>query len=158
MAQRENQRAPTRLELDAYNKILALAKYSMEVCKPKQKKDKQGNFHDSKHHIPMRYSKIGDYINTTIMEFGAEILEANELYVGGNLNAEDRKQNIDRRIRLQTNAIAKTYKTEHCIRVLHEHRPFADSTITYWIYLLVTARDSMKKWKDSDVKMRRKLL
>ena len=48
-----------------------------------------------------------------------------------NLNKADRLKNYNERIRLQTKAIAKTYYIEHCIRVLHKHRPFADSTLNW---------------------------
>ena len=158
MSQLEDKRTPTKVDLDAYNKILILSTYSMGVCKPKQRKDKKGNFHDSNKHIPMRYSKIGEYIIKTIIEFGAIILDANSYYVGGNLNKNDRLNNYNNRIELQTKAIARTYEVEHCIRMLHEHRPFAESTINWWIYLLVDARKSMIAWKESDVKIRRTLL
>ena len=157
MSQLKNKQTPTDVDLDAYNKVLKLASYSMEVCKPKQRKDNKGNFHDSKHHIPMRYSKIGEFINTEITKLGAMVLNANSLYVKENLNIEDRKANYNERIRLQTVAIAMTFEVEHCIRVLHDHRPFADSTIRYWLYLLAEAREGMIKWKDSDVKKRKKL-
>lgn len=155
MSQVETKRTPTRVDLESYNKILELATYSMSVCKPKQKKDSRGVTRDSPHHVPMRYAKIGDLINTTITEIGAMILEANAIYVNSNLNAADRKANYDERIRLQTIAIALTYRVEHCIRVLHDHRPFADSTITWWMHLLVDARKSTVAWKDSDVRKRR---
>lgn len=41
MSQLEDKRTPTKVDLDAYNKILILSTYSMGVCKPKQRKDKK---------------------------------------------------------------------------------------------------------------------
>ncbi len=151
--QRKESRTPTKIELDAYNKVLELTDYSLSVCKPKTYKDKNGNVHSDNHHVPARYVKIGEYIMTTIIDIGAMILEANEKYVGKNLNPKSRKENIEERIKLQNTAIARSYRVEHCIRMLHKHRPFADSTISYWAKLLCEARKSMIAWKDSTAKM-----
>lgn len=154
MQLKEN-RTPTKIELDAYNKILKLTNYSMEVCKPKVKTDKNGIKHNDNHHVPMRYSKVGEYIIQSLVEMGALILEANDYYINKNLNQKDRKNNVEERIKLQTRAIAISYRVEHCIRTLHEHKPFADSTISYWIGLLCSARKSMINWKDSTVDIRK---
>ncbi len=151
--QRKESRTPTKIELDAYNKMLELTDYSLSVCKPKTYKDKNGNVHSDNHHVPARYVKIGEYIMTTIIDIGAMILEANEKYVGKNLNPKSRKENIEERIKLQNTAIARSYRVEHCIRMLHKHRPFADSTISYWVKLLCEARKSIIAWKDSTARM-----
>ena len=42
--QRKENRTPTKIELDAYNKILELTDYSMGVCKPKTYTDKKEMF------------------------------------------------------------------------------------------------------------------
>lgn len=152
--QLKEKRTPTNIELDVYNKLLELTDYSMSVCKPKQKKDKNGILHDNNHHIPKRYSQVGEYIAKTLIEIGAIVLEANGYYVGNNLNKEERLMNFNERLRLQRIAIAQTYRIEHCIRVLHFHKPFADSTISYWIHLLVESRKSMVSWKDSTARKR----
>ena len=57
----------------------------MEVCKPKVKKDKDGKNRESNHHVPTRYSRIGDRIVDTLLDIGGIILEANEIYIGNNL-------------------------------------------------------------------------
>lgn len=152
--QLREKRTPTKVELDAYNKLLELTDYSMSVCKPKQKKDNNGVLHDNNHHVPKRYGQIGEYIVKTIIEIGATVLESNDYYVGNNLNKEERLTNYNERIKLQRKAIAKTYQVEHCIRVLHFHKPFADSTISYWIHLLVESRKSMVSWKDATIRKR----
>lgn len=152
--QLKGQRTPTKVELETYNKILDLTNYSMGVCKPKVKTDKNGIKHNDNHHVPMRYSKVGEYIVKSLVEMGALILEANDYYINKNLNPQNRKENIESRIKLQTQAIAISYRVEHCIRTLHKHKPFADSTIEFWIGSLCDTRKSMIKWKDSTVKMR----
>lgn len=155
MSQLEINRTPTEIDLDAYNKILELSTYSMEVCKPKTKKNKDGTTRSSNHHIQARFRKVGEDIEQNIFSIGAMTLEANELYIGKNLNKADRLENYNERIRLQTKAIAKTYYIEHCIRVLHKHRPFADSTLNWWTHLLVETRRSLIAWKNSDVRGRK---
>ena len=152
--QLKEKRTPTNVELDAYNKLLKLTDYSMSVCKPKQKRDEKGILHDNNHHVPQRYNQIGEFIVKTLIGIGAIVLEANGYYVGNNLNREERMMNFNERIRLQRAAIAQTYRIEHCIRVLHFHKPFADSTISYWIYLLVETRKSLVSWKDATARKR----
>ena len=152
--QLKDKRTPTNVELDTYNKLLELTNYSMSVCKPKQKKDKNGVLHDNNHHVPQRYCKVGEYIVNTLFDVGAIVLETNNYYIGSNLNQEERLNNFNNRIKLQTIAIAKTYRIEHCIRVLHFHKPFADSTISYWIFLLSETRKALISWKDSTVRKR----
>lgn len=129
MSQLKSKQANTAVELNTYNKILDLSTYSMSVCKPKQRKDNKGVLHDDSHHVPKRYSYIGDSIMNDIAEIGAMVLEANAYYVKANLNEQDRKENYNKRIELQTVAYPKTFHIEHYIRLLNDHEPFADSTI-----------------------------
>ena len=89
LSQLEINRTPTEIDLDAYNKILELSTYSMEVCKPKTKKNKDGTTRSSNHHIQARFRKVGEDIEQNIFSIGAMTLEANELYIGKNLNKAD---------------------------------------------------------------------
>lgn len=141
---------PLKIELDVYDVCLKLTEYSMGVCKPKVTKDKLGKNRESPHHIPTRYNHIGQDLLGILFEIGGYILEANEIYVGANLNKEERKNNYLKRIEMEKYCLSKTYTIEHYIRVLNDHKPFADSTITYWIAQVVELRNKLKKWIDSD--------
>lgn len=96
MSQRVDERVHTKDCLAVYTKALELTKYSMEVCKPKVKKDKDGKNRESNHHVPTRYSRIGDRIVDTLLDIGGIILEANEIYIGNNLKPEERIANLKR--------------------------------------------------------------
>lgn len=138
--------------LDAYTKALVLSKYTMETAKPKQKK-KNGKAYNSNKHIPMRYAELGKELTQLSVDIGSLILEANTAwYVGGNLNIADRRDNYIERIKLEKQAIAKTYRMEHIVRVLHEHKPFADSTFNYWIKLICETRKETIAWRDSEIR------
>lgn len=67
MSQRVDERTHTKDCLAVYTKTLELTKYSMEVCKPKVKKDKDGKNRESNHHVPTRYSRIGDRLVDTLL-------------------------------------------------------------------------------------------
>lgn len=154
MSQVVNERTPTYIELDAYNKSLKLLTYSMEVCKPKTKtklgRGENGeeikHTYESNHHIPARYQSMGNRLLDALLDMSSAILEANEIYVGPNISKEERQENYMERIYLQKKAIGDSFYAENIVRILHEHKPFADSTIGYWIKLLVEARKSTKAW------------
>lgn len=151
MAQRVDERDPTRVELDCYNKILKLNDHVMSVCKPKEK-------NVNNHHIPKRNAGIGKQLMEACVECGADILEANEnFYVGKNFDIESRLENYEERIKLQKHAIRLTYRMEHIVRVLHFNKPFAESTIKYLMDLLCEARTMLVAWRDSEIKMTKQL-
>lgn len=152
MSQRTDQRVKTKEELDVYTKCLKLTSYTMERCKPQNKKDKDGNIKENRHNIPARYAEIGKLMQQIVFEMGADILEANEIYVNANLNREDRLKNYKSRVELQNHAIRLTYRLEHMIRVMNDHRPFANNTLTYWVGLLVDVRELVIAWKDRDIR------
>lgn len=145
MSQRTDERDPTRIELECYNKLLKLSDHTLSVCKPKDK-----NVNNK--HIAKRHASIGHKLEDIVIDMGADILEANEIYVNSNLNVDTRKKNYRERIKLQNHAKQLTYRMEHIIRILHYNRPFADSTITYWMNLLVETRQLIKAWRDSDIR------
>ena len=146
MSQRTDQRNPTRVELEAYNKCLKLSEHVMSVCKPK---DKNVNTH----HIPKRNTGLGRMLMESCVEMGADILEANMIYVGNNLDAETRLRNYSERIALQDHAKRLSFRMEHIFRILHFDRPFAESTSSYMMDLLVETRDLITAWRESDLKM-----
>lgn len=151
MSQRVDQRDPTRIELDCYNKILKLNDHVMSVCKPK---DKNVN----NHHIPKKNISIGKILMDSCVECGADILEANEgYYVGKNLEPITRLKNYQERISLQKHAIRLTYRMEHIIRVLHFDKPFAESTIKYMMDLLCELRAGLVSWRDSETDVSKQL-
>lgn len=148
--QRKDQRTPTRVDLDAYNAILKLTVYTMEACKPKSKEDKAGKTVENHHHVPARYSHIGEDIVREVINAGAYILEADKTYVGENIPADELRSHFRRRIELEDMALGALYRAEHMIRALHDHRPFADSTITYWVSLIVNARNLVSGLRSRD--------
>jgi hypothetical protein len=151
MAQRTDERTPTKDELKAYECALELAAFTWSASKPKRKRDKKGNEHDSNKHVPMRYSELGKELVKLSTDIGALVLEANVgYYVGKNLNQTDRGKNYIKRIELEQDAYALTFRMEHIVRLLHERRPFADSTFTHWLVLICTVRGKIKAWRDSE--------
>ena len=150
MAQRVDERDPTRVELDAYNKLLKLNDHILSVCKPKEK-------NVNNHHIPKRNVGLGRMLMEAVVDCGSDILEANMIYVGSNLDEKNRLENYDNRIRIQEHAIRLTYRMEHILRVLHFDKPFAESTIKTAMDLLCETRSLLEGWKESDVKMSKKL-
>ena len=151
MAQRADQRDPTRVDLDCYNKALKLSGHVMSVCKPK---DKNVNTH----HIPKKNLGLGRQLMDTVVELGADILEANEIYVGANLGKEEQLEARKERVRLQEHAKRLTYRAEHIFRILHFDRPFADSTSGYMMDLLMETRSMITRWRESELKEVKKLL
>lgn len=143
MSMRVDQRSPTLVELEVYNKCLKLTDHTLSVCKVKENKT-------NNKHIVKRQLRMGQMLVELVVQIGADIIEANNKYVGGNLNNEDRQRHYKERLLLQEHAKSLTYRMEHIIRVLHFNRPFADSTITYWITLLVDTRNLLIKWKEKD--------
>lgn len=147
---RVDQRDPTLIELDAYNKLLKLSDHILSVCKPK---DKNANAH----HIPKRHAGIGRMMVEEVVAIGADILEANEIYVGNNLDADSHISHLRKRIELQDDAIWRTYRIEHIFRVLHFDYGFAESTAKYMMDMLCETRGLLVKWKDSTSKMSKQL-
>lgn len=143
--QRTDQRSPTRVELDVYNKVLKLSDHVLSVSKPK---DKNVNTK----HIPKRNAGLGRQLMEACVELGADILEANEIYVGGNLNIEQRIENYKERIKLQDHAKRLTYRLEHIFMILHTDRPFAESTSGYMMNLICETRALIIAWRESDTK------
>ena len=150
MSQIKAKRRPTRVNLEAYNKVLDLSEYTMSACKPKQKKNSDGSVSDDNHHVPMRYKFMGDDITRLVCEAGGLILEANEIYVAKNIQVEVRIRHYHRRIELQERAIGHLFRVEHMVNMLQMHRPFAESTIRYWTGLIVTARAAVIAWCNGD--------
>lgn len=149
--QRTDQRSPTRVELDCYNKVLKLSDHIMSVSKPK---DKNVNTK----HIPKRNLGLGRQLMEDAVELGADILEANEIYVGTNLDPEQRLQNYKDRIELQDHAKRLTYRIEHIFRILHFDRPFAESTSSYMMDLLCESRKLIIAWRESDMRAAKQLM
>lgn len=143
MAQRTDQRKPTRIDLECYQKCIKLTNHTLSVCKVKEKQT-------NNKHIVKRQLKLGQMLIDSVVEMGANIIQANEMFVGANLNINERIVNFQTRLRLQHEAISLSYRMEHIIRVLNDDRPFADSTLTYWVMLLVETRNLLVEWKDSD--------
>ena len=152
MSQRTDQRVKTKEELEVYTKCLKLTSYTMERCKPQNKKDKDGNIVENLHNVPARYAKVGELILADAFEIGADILETNGIYVNANLNREDRLENYKSRFKLQNHAIRLTFRLEHMIRALNDHRPFAGNTLDYWTGLVVDVRTLLIAWRDRDVR------
>ena len=149
--QRTDQRSPTRVELECYNKVLKLSDHIMSVSKPK---DKNVNTK----HIPKRNLGLGRQLMDTAVELGADILEANEIYVGLNLDPGQRLANYRERIKLQDHAKRLTYRIEHIFRILHLDRPFAESTSSYMMDLLCESRNQIIAWRESDYKAAKQLM
>lgn len=150
MSQRVDQRDPTKVELLAYDKALKLTDHILSVCKPKEQ-------NVNTKHIPKRNVGLGRQLMDAAVEMGADILEANSIYVGANLPYNDRLANYKRRIALQENAKRLTFRIEHIFRVLHFDRPFADSTTTYMMALVTETRDVIAAWRDSEVQTAKRL-
>lgn len=144
MSLRVDERQETLAELDVYNKCLKLTDHTLSVCKVKENKT-------NNKHIVKRQLKLGYKLIDMAVEIGANILEANNIYVGKNTSKENRIKNYYARIELQDGAKRLTYRMEHTIRVLHFNRPFAESTINYWVDLLMETRNLLIKWKEKDV-------
>ncbi len=151
MSLRVDERKPTLTELDVYAKCLKLTDHTLSVCKVKEKKT-------NTHHIVKRQLKLGYKLIDLCIDIGANIIEANNIYIGENINVESRIDNLNARIKLQDEAKRLTYRMEHIIRVMHFNRPFADSTLTYWVSLLLETRNLLIKWKEKDIFKRNLLL
>lgn len=152
MSQRVDERFPTLDRLEVYNKCLRLTDHTLSVCKIKD------NGNNTKKHLIKRQIRIGQDLTDLVIQIGADILEASNIYVEENLNKEDRLKNYEKRIEIQNHAKSLTYRMEHIIRVLHFNRPFAESTIGYWIELLIETRGLLTNWRDRDYSNYKKLL
>lgn len=152
MSQRVEQRTPTSAELDAYSLCLALTEFTFGVCKPR---DKNGENHK---HIPKRFGSIARQIEYLVVQMGALILEANEIYVRDNLNKEDRIKHYKQRIDLQNKAVSISYQLEHYMQVMNRAIEFADSTISHWCESMWTTRRTLLAWKAKDMSMLRELI
>ena len=143
MALRIDQRTPTACSLDAYNKLLLLSDHVMSVAKPKEPKP-------NNKHIPERFVNIANKMVDCIIDMGADILEANEIYVGANLDKETLKNRYADRIELEETAKRKSFRLEHIFRMLHFDVEFADSTATYMMQLITEERSLLVKWIESE--------
>ena len=143
MALRIDQRTPTACSLDAYNKLLLLSDHVMSVAKPKKPKP-------NNKHIPKRFVNIANKMVDCIIDMGADILEANEIYVGANLDKETLKNRYADRIELEETAKRKSFRLEHIFRMLHFDVEFADSTATYMMQLITEERSLLVKWIESE--------
>ena len=143
MALRIDQRTPTACCLDAYNKLLLLSDHVMSVAKPKEPKP-------NNKHIPKRFVNIANKMVDCIIDMGADILEANEIYVGANLDKETLKNRYADRIELEETAKRKSFRLEHIFRMLHFDVEFADSTATYMMQLITEERSLLVKWIESE--------
>lgn len=151
MAQRTDQRKQTRPELEVYTKALKLSDHILSVCKPKEK-------NVNTKHIPKRNIGIARLMMEAAIELGADILEANEIYVSSQQDKENRIENYEERIQLQNHAKRLTYRIEHIYRILNADRPFADSTNSYMMDLICETRNLLIGWKESDVRALKKIL
>ena len=145
MALRIDQRTPTACSLDAYNKLLLLSDHVMSVAKPKEPKP-------NNKHIPKRFVNIANKMVDCIIDMGADILEANEIYVGANLEKETLKNRYADRIELEETAKRKSFRLEHIFRMLHFDVEFADSTATYMMQLITEERSLLVKWIERAMK------
>ena len=143
MALSIDQRTPTACSLDAYNKLLLLSDHVMSVAKPKEPKP-------NNKHIPKRFVNIANKMVDCIIDMGADILEANEIYVGANLDKETLKNRYADRIELEETAKRKSFRLEHIFRMLHFDVEFADSTATYMMQLITEERSLLVKWIESE--------
>lgn len=143
MSRRIDERTQTLVNFDVYQKLLDLSDFTFSVCKPKEK-----NINNK--HIPKRLISVGNMAIEAVTEIGALIMEANDIYVGKNIEPPERLQRYVERVELESNAKMITYRLEHIMRVLHKQCEFADSTITHWVGLLVETRTLIEKWRDSD--------
>lgn len=161
MSQRKDQRAPTSVDLEAYNQVLHLSEVTMRICKVKEKKVNNRIVPEEKnsnnHHIAKRYAPIANLAMEATIQIGALILDANDLYVGSRTDVDTRIRHYHKRIEMQEQALGLTYRLEHIIRFLHDTNNFANSTITDWIGALVNTRESIKAWSNSDNRELRKL-
>ena len=145
MSQRVDERTPKRVELDVYDKILKLSSHVLSVCKPRDNKPNDK-------HIPKRHAATGHMMIECCIEMGADVLEANNIYVGNNIDAEERKYNYQQRIELQQRAKRTTYRIEHIFRILYEEKPFAESTTKYMLDLICEVRQLLIAWREHDTK------
>lgn len=150
MSQRKDQRAPTSVDLEAYNQVLHLSEVTMRICKVKEK-------NCNNHHVAKRYVPIANLAMESTIQMGALILDANDLYVGSRADIDTRIRHYHKRIEMQEQALGLTYRLEHIIRILHDANNFANSTLTDWVSALVSTRDSIKAWSNSDNRELRKL-
>ena len=150
MSQRTDERTPKRVELETYDKILKLSAHVMSVCKPKENKP-------NNKHIPKRNASVGKMLLDCCVEMGCDVLEANTIYVGANLNRAERIQNYLDRIELQTHARRLTFRMEHIFRMLFQDNPFAESTTKYMLELICEVRGLLTAWRDADIKVSRSL-
>lgn len=141
--QRADERAPSLANLEVYQKNLQLCEHACSVCKPRDKKP-------NNHHIPKRFVRLGDELMSLCVDIGADIIEANEVYVGRNIPEDELIENYKDRLKLQYKAKRKTYRIEHISRVLHYQVEFADSTITYLIQLIYEQRQLLIAWYEAD--------
>lgn len=151
MSQRLDERCPTSIDLDCYNKLLALSDHTFSVCKPK---DKNMN----NHHVPKRLINIANRLIDTVVDIGALLLQALATPIDNNIVIEQRIRNYQDRLNMQMNAYTMTFQFEHIIRMLNSENPFADSTFTHWLKLLVETRDSIEEWYKGDYRSFKKLL
>ncbi len=150
MSRRIDERTQTLSNFDVYQKLLDLSDFTFSVCKPKEK-------NVNKKHIPKRLICIGNMAIEAVTEMGALIMEANDIYVGKNIEPELRAHRYAERIDIENSVKMLTYRLEHIARILHKQVEFADSTITHWVGLLVETRKLIEKWRESDVEELHKL-
>lgn len=150
MSQRTDRRAQTKANLAVYTKATKLAEHIMSICKPK---DKNVN----NHHIPKKNVVIGKLLMEAAVELGADILEANDVYVGTNLEASARIDGYRERERLQKHGKRMLSRAEFILDVLHHDRPFAESTLSYAVDLLCETRELLNAWREADKKTARSL-
>lgn len=151
MAQRTDQRSPTKVDLLCYQKSVELTAHILSVCKPKDK-------NTNNKHIPKRNVGIGRQMMECAIDLGADILEADNIYVGTNIPVEDRIENYKERIKLQNHARRMTMRIEHIFSTLYYDKPFAESTTKYMMDLIEETRELLVKWKQSDLNQLKRLL
>lgn len=145
MAQRTDERAKTPDELEVYTKALKLSDHILSVCKPRDNKP-------NNHHIPKRNAGIGRMMMDDVVAIGADILEANNIYVGTNIDDAVKLEHYENRIALQEHAKKLTFRIEHIFKVLHFDQPFAESTCKYMMDLLTETRELLTNWRESELR------
>lgn len=146
MAQRTDERNPTKEELETYTKILKLSDHVRSVAKPKEPKP-------NNKHIAKRNLGLGNMMVECVVQMGADVLEANTgFYVGANISKEERIRNYKERIKLEEHAKRLTFSLEHIYRMLYYDDKLAESTNKYMLDLITETREMLTNWRESELK------
>lgn len=143
MAVRVDQRVPTAAALDAYNHVLLLSQQIMSIAKPKEPKP-------NNKHIPKRLVNFANKMVDCVIDIGADVIEANEIYVSPSLDRITRAKHYADRIALQYRAVRTTFRLEHIFRMLQYEVELSENTAAYTIRRILEVRRLILKWQASD--------